>query len=85
MSLDFQNLDYSWVHEQNDSKNESLLFAQKIFSLLAKKHSVWLGADCRVSRSEIMNDRNVSPSLFFRSGGRVFRSETFQGRNFAIV
>ena len=69
MSLDFQNLDYSWVHEQNDSKNESLLFAQKIFSLLAKKHSVWLGADCRVSRSELMNDRNDSPSLFFRSGG----------------
>ena len=29
MSLDFQNLDYSWVHEQNDSKNESLLFAHQ--------------------------------------------------------
>lgn len=69
MSLDFQNLDSSWIHEQNDSENENLLFAQKIFRLLAQKHSVWLSADCRVSRSEVMNDCSVSPSLFFRSGG----------------
>ena len=69
MSLNFQSLNDSWINKETDINNESLLFAQKVLRLLSQGQSVWLESDCRISRTEVLNDSIALPSLFFRTGG----------------
>ena len=63
-----KSISSNWVNRDNNSWNNNLIFAQKIFDLLNQNKSVWVDEKNEIIESKEC-DNELGPFLYFLTGG----------------